>query len=250
MSEQLTGWRTLNGAGAVDRLVLAVNFDAGRGVSGFGDLAANLADHRVLECLPAYAHDVTALSAEVQPAGRTGVCGVLGYCAGAPVALALAERFGDPPVVVFDPIAVDAATLVAEYTAAIGPLSDRLGDDERSAATDVTAGAGGTGDLAALANLLDAAYRRALRAACGRLRVAAAVEEQLAERFSRYLRYLVNAAGCRSAAAPAAVALSRSHVAPAASGATHRRFDVAADRLLADEGVASFVKDHIGASTR
>jgi len=214
-----THWRPLNsGAGA---LVLAVHFDPGTGEPGFADLAANLGGVRLFETVPPrLAGDILDRSEPVSYVGpwlaeldelRPPVRAVLGYCAGASLAGVLAAEvaragLGEPPLLVFAPQRVNAATLATEFVSATDRLSAQLTAEElaaaRRAAAEVRGADRSTEYLAAMASALEGAYRTAVRAATHRLGVAPAAQRQLGDRFATYLAYLVACARADTADAP------------------------------------------------
>ena len=179
--------------------------------------------------------------AEIGSLGPPPVRAVLGYCAGSSLAGVLAARIaqaglGEPALVLLAPERVDAAVLAAEFISATDSLAARLTPGELAEvrratdeARDQAVKAGGRTDeahgprdqadearggaetsLAPVAAALDGAYRAAVRAACGRLSVAPAVERQLCDRFARYLGYLVACSRAQAdAQGPSPVILDR-----------------------------------------
>ncbi|GAA2359959.1 hypothetical protein [Dactylosporangium salmoneum] len=213
-------WRPLNAG--TKALVLAVHFDPGAGGPGFADLAGDLAGARLYETLPprsAGAFDeesepvayIRPWLAEI-PALGAPVRAVLGYCAGSSLAGILAAQIaraglGDPPLLVFAPQRVDAATLATEFCAAIDRLAAQLSPDELAAARHSAAAVQGEADLPAAAGALERAYRTAVEAATARLGVAPAMRRQLGDRFATYLAYLVACARAASVQLPAQAVL-------------------------------------------
>lgn len=250
---ELTNWRCPGGGG--DTLVLAVNFDAGRGDAGFADLAARLGHHTVWETAPLPATgDLLPQSAPeeyVRPwldeAVRHGrpVGAVLGMCAAAPLARLLARGvqaagLGSPPVLLFDPLPVDRDTLVTEFELALTPLRGRMEPAELHEFGQAAALTGP--DLVPGAATLLEAYTRAVRTVCGRLGVADTLQTQLAGRFTRYLTYLLAAARADRPGG-ARVVLSRDHTAPwPGEPELTTRFDVPGAKLLAAPEVAAFTE--------
>ncbi|MFI6151637.1 hypothetical protein ACIBCA_02960 [Kitasatospora sp. NPDC051170] len=259
---ELTNWRCPGGGGGT--LVLAVNFDAGRGDAGFSDLAACLAGHTVWETAPLPATGdllpesepgayVRPWLDEVQRHGRP-VGAVLGMCAAAPLAQLLARGvreagLGSPPVLLYDPLPVDRDTLVTEFELALTPLRGRMTPAELAEfgppAASPAAPPGA--DLAAADLVPDATellrtYTRAVHTVCGRLGVAENLRTQLADRFTRYLTYLAAASRADRPSGPRLL-LSRDHTAPwPGEPAQTTRFEVSGAELLADPEVAAFTE--------
>lgn len=258
------GWRTV--VPADGPLLLVVNFEFGRGAAGFAELAKRLPDFRLLECLPppsqsgVVGHDAfVRLLYRGAAEARRPIRGVLGYCAGAPLARMIADHLagrGMPavPVVVFDPITVDSHTLVGEFHTATASLLSRLEAEERAAIDAVARrwdSPGSPSEVVEVSTELATGYRRALAAACTRLPVAPAVQQQLATRFSAYLAYLVSAACAPpDAAPPTAVVMSDEFPEPPTGAFRRLRRDIPADRLLGDDRVATFVLETLTASVR
>lgn len=261
---ELANWSLLRSGGEI--LVLAVNFDAGRGGSGFSDLAERLDGCTVWESapLPATGDFLRESTPEeyVRPwldePVRNGrpVVAVLGLCAAAPLARLLAQGLreaglGSPSVLLYDPLPVDGDTLAAEYQLALDPLRGQLAPAERAefeqpaelkAAGRATSGA----DLVPGARALLGVYARAVRTVCERLGVDTALQSQLVDRFTSYLTYLLAASRADRPVGPSvgpSVVLSGDHTAPwpDAPGQT-TRFEVPGTRLLADAGVAAFTE--------
>jgi len=175
-----------------------------------------------------------------------GVRAVLGFCAGAAPACALAHRLGrrdgtPPPVVLFDPTAATARTLHEQFEAALGALArgadaadvDRARDAARR---DLAA----EPDPARLADLLVGHYGALAEPACAAQGVPAAIAAQLTDRFATHLRYLALAAGTPLDPPPGAVAvLSAGHAPPPLGATTLLRLDADATALLADPRAAA-----------
>ncbi|MEU4995769.1 hypothetical protein [Streptomyces sp. NPDC021622] len=250
-------------------LILTVAFDAGRGDARFADLASSLDGRRVLEGLPRRstvaelvergADDyVTPWLEEIKEHGQP-VRAVLGHCAGSGLARELADRLrmlglGTPSLIIFDPIVAESRTLGEEYRTAVRTLAAQLSpedlDTALAAAQPCDAEPSLTGAaVLPLAEALEAAYGTAVAAACGRLSVAPAVQQQLSDRFSHYLAYLAAAAWTHAGdpppdTPPATTVLSATG-GVGTSGADPRgtvtSFAVDRTRLLADPEVAAYV---------
>ncbi|MGV9980036.1 hypothetical protein ACWDUH_20395 [Micromonospora wenchangensis] len=259
-------WRVLADGSA--GVVLTVAFEARRGDPGFADLASYLTGYRVLEAVPpaTTVAEVTEYDSYIEPwltgalADGSSVVGVLGHCAGAPLAARLATairrcRAAEPALVTVDPVLVDSRIAAQEYRRAVDSLAAQLTPEELAGALAVGAGTGPTTTGRALLPVLVAledAYRTALAAACRTVRVPAAMRQQLADRFSAYLAYL--AASSLSADEPQAVAplgalvLSGTQDAeyPAGLLVGATTFPTDRPRLLADADVAAFILKVLG----
>lgn len=145
---------------------------------------------------------------------------VLGFCAGAALAGALA---GDARLVLFDPVAVSSRTIAGHYAAAVR----RMGAEP---------------DAPPEADADDLAERYAVvaRKTLGEQGVPDSIATDLCGRVAANLRYL---AMCRAAGLdglrPDLVVLSRDHELPAALGGSAQvRLDVPQERLLAEPAAA------------
>jgi thioesterase domain-containing protein len=265
-------WRPLRDKGA--GLVVGVNFDAGHGDASLSDLAEGLGDRRVWESVPPPAAGDFLRDSEPEhylrpwfeeiAAQPDEVEAVLGCCAGASLAVALATRIrraglGDPLLIVFDPIPVRAEVIAREFSLAVDSLAAHL-DAEQLRQVRAAASAAENTDATGLALVstvaaLETSFRSAVHAACLRLRVLDTLEQQLGDRFAAYLGYLL--ACSRAQAAPSASAapgpestavVSEHHDAAwpgAGDGGRTVRFAAAAPRLLADAEVAAFVSESL-----
>ncbi|GAA1024932.1 MULTISPECIES: hypothetical protein [Amycolatopsis] len=263
-------WRQLSGSSG--HLVPSVNFEAVRGTAGFADLAAaagGLEQFELIETIPRkfargcdylrvsepdrylgpWLAELTEMAAPERP-----VRAVLGYCAGAALARALADAatkygLGEPILLLFDPLRVNGTTLSREFAEALDTVRPQLTPGEIEGARNSAArweercaDAGGRA-LAPMAEALDEVYQGLVTAACGRLRVAPALERQLCDRFASYFAYLVASSRCEeTAAGPVAeVVWSNTREAVPHAGDRAVRFDVPEPQLLADAAVAEFV---------
>jgi hypothetical protein len=248
-----SNWRQVSAAG--DRLLLAVHFESGRDQAGLADLSAGLPGFRMLESQPAY--HPAGLPGQVEPARYLDawvdeltshvdrVDGVLGYCAGSGLAGKLVARLADAGLgrarlIAFDPLEVNAALLREEYRVAVDALAGQADPAIVAEARGVADERVGT--VVELAASMYRAHGTLCAAACRRLGVSDAFQNQLRQRFGSYLGYLVAAA---DAAAPSGVdslvVRSRSGGAGPANSRGSVVFDVAPAALLADRAVAQFV---------
>jgi hypothetical protein len=245
------GWQLLRG-GSGPGAVVAVDFTVARGrhQATFTDLAPGLpAGYQVWgtheSCWPAAADEPRTRLARWlgRAAGIDApVCAVLGFCAGASLATALSGRIGEvrgtaPPVILYDPAAVTARTLLDRFDASLGHLA-ALADE--AALRAAQAGLPDDGDLDALATLLAHRYAAVAEPACAGQGVPPSVTGQLCLRVATNLRYL---ALCGTATADAArcalLVVSREHeVPPGLTGAREVRLDAARDELLAHSDAA------------
>lgn len=255
----LDGWRRLR-PGSTPGVILAVDFTLAkvRAQATFDDLARLLPDGPAIWCTdgsgwPATAGDPAAhlrqwLAHTRALAGLGAVRGVLGFCAGAPLAGALtgalaagtAQRGQAPPLVLLDPTEPDAQTLVQTADAAMRTMSAEPGPVPP-----------GTGDLGRLATLLTERYAAAAGPVCAAQGVPPAIADQLTRRVGTHLRYLALSATAVTGNADAALlVLSRDHEVPARLGGTpHVRLDVGQNELLTASGAARAIADALAATT-
>ncbi|MEV2254430.1 hypothetical protein AB0I94_28250 [Streptomyces sp. NPDC050147] len=273
-------WQVLRDGDA--GLILTVAFDAGRGDARFADLASFLQGRHVLEGVPLRS-TVAELVKEgpdayvepwleaVKELGQP-VRAVFGHCAGSGLARELFGRLrtlglgeptdepsGEPSLIAFDPILVDSHILADDYRAAVRTLAAQLSPQDLESAL-VAAGPCDDGptltgvDVLPLAEALETAYGTAVAAACERLSVAPAVQQQLSDRFSHYLAYLAAAAWAQATppardTPPATTVLSTTGgvgTDDADPRGTVTRFTVDRTRLLADPDVAAYVSRATG----
>lgn len=248
-----SNWRQVSAAG--DRLLLAVHFESGRDEAGFADLSAGLPGFRMLESQPA--HHPAGLPGQVEPARYLDawidelasrvdrVDGVLGYCAGSGLAGKLVARLADAGLgrarlIAFDPLEVNAALLREEYRVAVDALAGQADPAMVAEARSVADERVGT--LAELAASMYRTHGTLCVAACRRLGVSDAFQNQLRQRFGTYLGYLVAAAA--DTAAPSGVDSLVVRSRPGGAGPAISRgsvvFDVTPAALLADPAVARF----------
>jgi hypothetical protein len=255
MDVGIHGWRLLR-AGSGPGAVLSVDFTLAkvRAQANFGDLAPALPAE-----YPVWATDETSWPSSAGLAGeqvkawlRTGtevaapVSGVLGFCASASLAGALAGRLAEaggstPPVVLFDPVTVGAQTLLDQFDAAMRRMRPSTGE---SAVPDPPT------DLSALATLLADRYAATATEVCAGQGVPASIIDQLCRRVETNLRFLTLCAtaglGPRSADL---LVLSREHeVPPPLRGVRAVRIDATQNELLAHPDAARATADVLAAS--
>jgi thioesterase domain-containing protein len=261
----MSSWRWLRD-GSGEAAVVTMDFGPGRPEASFTDLAANLTGNlTVLE--PVFTHFAAGTPPLI---GSEGYCrrvteaiqkleyrvvGVLGYCAGAGLACALARMLTAvappaPKVILYDPVRADPATLLRQYRSGITELSSALTKIEVEAAHAAAESAAPT-QLLRLASHLSAQYQPVAASACTRLEFGPELTAELVERFDAYLRYLAIAAeaasvGCPRARPATATLLSRDQEPPAGLAQHCWRFDVSQARLLADPRVAAATADRLG----
>jgi hypothetical protein len=205
----LVSWRQLCDRG--EDLVLCVDFAGGRAGAGFADLVRKLpTEARFLHIgqTPAGPDAVAPLATcagrwagEVLGAGRR-LRGVLGFCAGAPVATAIADALVDagtepPPVLLFDAVTVSGTTLCDQFLAAMESSAQHLTvdevDDARKLPADLLTRYG-QDDLPSIAAQLVDRYRRLMTQLAPKLRIGTFLDE-LVGGFTAYMSYLVVASG-------------------------------------------------------
>jgi hypothetical protein len=236
-------WRLLRaGEGAPAVLCVDYSQTQARAEATFHDLAAALPAP-----YPVWGTDEGAWRDEDLPAEPVGaIAGILGFCAGASLACAMAERVArrtgtPPPVVLFDPWVVAAAALLHEFDRAIdgvaaGMASERLDTAKAAAREHLSEYADRSGPrLAPMAGALADRYAALARPVCAAQRVPERIIDQLCARTRSYLDYLVRSASVPLRCPPRTlVVTSDGFEAPPISG-PHRvlRLDVDHDGLLA-----------------
>lgn len=259
-------WRIAHG-GSGD-LVLGISFDTGRGESLLTDLAESMGDHRFLEAQPPRPASVNLAKGldgylapwleDLQHRGDR-ISGIIGHCAGASLAAALAVRLrevggGQTALILLDPAEVDARTIATEYHLALRTLAAHLSADELLRAQSAADSGAENADLLPMSQRLDGAYRVAMAAVCGRLPISAEHQDQLCTRLSSYLMYLTASwwaanRATTSTVMPTAIALSTAgDRGSASSGAPFRndatvtiRFGTDRARLLSDPALADLI---------
>jgi pimeloyl-ACP methyl ester carboxylesterase len=259
-------WQTAHG-GSGD-LVLGISFDTGRGESLLTDLAKSMGDRRFLEALPPRPASVDLAKGldgylapwleDLQHRGDR-VSAIIGHCAGASLAAALAARLrevggSEAALILLDPAEVDARTIATEYHLALRTLAAYLSADELVRAQRAADSGSASADLLPMSQRMDSAYRVAMAAVCGRLPISAEHQDQLCTRLSSYLMYLTASRwaadrATSSTVRPAAIALSAADDmestpsgAPAQNDATVTiRFGTDRAHLLSDPALADLI---------
>jgi hypothetical protein len=248
----LDGWRLLR-PGSGPGVLLSIDFTLAkvRAQANFGDLARLLPDGPAVwgtgeTCWPVAAGSPGAqLEHWLRRSRGFGgeVRAVLGFCAGASLARALAGRLAEsgdpaPTVVLLDPVAANAQTMIDQCEMAVRRIATAPG---AAAPLDLP----GADDLDALATLLTERYAAVAAPVCAAQGVPPAIIEQLRERMETNLRYLALCATAGTGSTGAAVLiLSRDHVPPPAMrGDREVRLDVGQNELLADPDAAVAIAD-------
>lgn len=253
----MTGaWRCLRQGD--EEIVATVDFLPGRAEAGFAELAAILGGtESVLEAVvpaiePAAEADLVAgwLAGWADDIGT--VKAVLGYCAGASLACALADRVAGrgfvPAVVLFDPQPVTKWTLYGQFVLVVEAVESfsRAGclEDEILRARELVERSDGRGSD--LSNRLADRYRTLVGSALAELDVEAGYVDELHQRFLVYLGYLEAArrTPLRSSECEPFVVLSTTH-GNAPDGWPSQRFEAARPELLRNEAVARAVGEVI-----
>lgn len=254
-------WRCLRGTrdGA---LILAVDFRAGRSEAGFDRLAEHLDVPAALVQPPVPSVQGGAALAAAWLADVAGaehrVRAVLGYCAGASLACALADGVvatGAPPpeLVLFDPAEVSREIMAMQFAIAARSVAHSAmtpAPDEKIAElrTSIDSAESIDGNLL---GQLAAAYRDVAKEAFAALDISEFLLDEMHHRFVAYLGYLRSAheLPVRSSSCDPVVILSRDHH-TAHPGRRAYRFDTARADLLADEAVGTTVASLILSRTR
>ncbi|MCW3815812.1 hypothetical protein ONA91_15290 [Micromonospora sp. DR5-3] len=267
-------WRIL-ASGTSDRAVVAMDFGPGSRDAGMSDLVANLtADAVVWQPVfhpqtddPISGTDPDRLVREwlheLRGAGLR-VSGVLGYCAGAALALRMADQIlagGDeaPPVVLLEPERVDSSVIQAHFVASAESYAEVLPPERIKAA--VTAAARISSPLGAgIADwdawmradaLLDlqGLYDDLVRAVCESFDAGEEVGTGISYRFAAFLSYMVTAG--RAGADPTkcsvtpTVVVSEHHELHEGFGVASHRIPVSRSAFLADQSVARVVAEAV-----
>jgi thioesterase domain-containing protein len=261
-------WRILRD-GSED-LVLGISFDTGRGESLLTDLAARLEGHPLWEAVPPRLADVDPtqgldgyLAGWIGDllAGGDGVAAVIGHCAGASLAAALAARLrkvglGQVVLILVDPAVIDALTIATEYRLALRTLAAHLSAEDLLRAQLAVDGEQDP-DLLFMPRRLDSAYRVAMAAVSQRLPISEEHQDQLCRRLGSYLSYLTASAWAHDCAAASAITPAvtvlpaASHTGSASSGASPPtdnasvavRFGTDRAHLLGDPALARLVTE-------
>ncbi|RKT55647.1 hypothetical protein [Saccharothrix australiensis] len=256
---ELRAWRVLG----ADRpeVVLAADFPVtGRPEAGFGDLAAGLGGRAALwETLPpapgACPPDGAGYTAHwlAEPRERgTDVRAVLGFCAGAVFAAALADglkRWQDPPkLILLDPEKPAAPALYWQFHRVVDSFAAVLSAEERAAAQQEAQEArAACPDLAGFGSALVAIFRRTGEVAFARAGLTARRGAELVATFEAFVGYLGAAATLDPDAAwSSAVTISSADADDPVASAARFRFDSGHTELLRDPAVAETVAGLLG----
>lgn len=254
----LTSWRQLCERG--EDLVLCVDFAGGRAGAGFADLAGKVpieASFLHIGQVPAGPDEVASLATcarrwagEVRGTGRTPR-GVLGFCAGAPVATAIAEALVDagaqpPRVLLFDAVTVTGSTLCDQFIAAVESSAQHLTvdevDDARTLSEELLTRFGPDRLVSTAAQLVDR-YRLLMTHMAAKLRIGPFLDELIGD-FTAYMSYLVIASdGTLDLREGIPVFLSSKDHELDFEPVLHLPFHTNGDDLLRDADVAKAVAD-------
>jgi hypothetical protein len=252
----IAGWRPLR-AGAGSEAVLGVDFTQARvrAQAGFAQLAPMLPEPyavwgTVEEGWQLPGDPAARLSGWLAASEALPARAVLGYCAGAPLACALARhlaaRGGAPvEVVLFDPSVTGPLTLYHQFDAALGSLAAVLAEAEVAAAREAALGEAGAAadDLDALAATLAGRYAALAGPACASQGVPASIADQMCARLATHLGYFALSAAAELAYPPeTTIVLSAEHDPPPLGG-RQVRLPVEPNALLGDPAAAGAVAD-------
>jgi hypothetical protein len=238
-----------------------LDFAGGRTEAGFADLAAKApieASFFHIGRMPADPGAVVPLAtsagrwaAEVRRTARP-VRGVLGFCAGAALATALADALVEAgteraPVLLFDAITVTGTTLCDEFMAAVEPSTRHLTADEvdeaRRLSEDLLARHGRECLPTTAAQLVDR-YRQLMTRLATRLRFGPFLLDELVGDFAAYMSYLLIASGgTLDLRDGTPVFLSSKDHEPDFEPVLHLPFQTSRHDLLRDADVAKAVAD-------
>jgi len=259
-------WRRVQD-GSDSRAIIAVDFGPGRREAGFADLAGGLgAEFTILEPIVDSADgDLLSRTAAEHIAQWTSdlreqklqVAGVLGYCAGASLACALAADLAEqdeqaPPIVLLDPRAIDPPALYANFESAVESFADVTEPDEmasvRAAVREATEADPTLKDPKAMVTTIAAAYERVVNGAGELLGMDEELTGQFTEHFRSYLSYLALAAqtGIARSVPENAVVLISAGFTPPAGWDAQQVFPVSREDLLSDPAVAAAVARILG----
>ncbi|ONI91590.1 hypothetical protein ALI22I_08220 [Saccharothrix sp. ALI-22-I] len=204
------GWKSLapyDGGG----IVLAVDFTQGRPGGSFADLSDRLeVDAAFLETqvvgsarwagLPVDPERYVETWLNGVSAHAESVVGVIGYCAGAAFASALADRLAEnfsveSKLILLNPMAATPRIMRGEFVDAVRGLGEGLSEpeieDERRWVRDLSSG--DDADVVALGKKLLNRYRSSVDVVVDRLELEDDVADELSSRFASYLDYLMAA---------------------------------------------------------
>jgi hypothetical protein len=244
----LTGWRLLR-AGAGSEAVLGVDFTQARvrAQAGFAQLAPMLPELYAVwgtteEGWQLPGDPAARLSGWLAASAALPARAVLGYCAGASLACALARHLAAPDLVLFDPSVAGPLTLYHQFDAALGSLAAVLTEAEVTAARDAARReADRADDLDALAAALAGRYAALARPACASQGVPASIADQMCARLATHLGYFaLSAAAELTYPADTLVVLSADHDPPLRGGRVVR-LPVGRDALLGARAAADLL---------
>jgi hypothetical protein len=247
---ELTNWRQLSSRGP--DLVLCLDFPGGRAAAGFAELAAGVpapvtflhirqaSGGSLAECAGRWAAELTATGRPVRA--------VMGFCAGATLATGLADAIAatsPPPMVVhFDAVYTGAETLYYQFTSALEASAQHLAEGELADAQGLTEQLAETfpDDLPRIAAALAERYDQLMRAVAGRLSLPKFIRQQLTDKFTAYLDYLLLASeGGLDLRSAAPLFLTSADQEPPVEGARAIALDIGHDDLLRDPEVHKLV---------
>ena len=243
--------------------ILTVDFGQSRGEAGFDELAllletassvhdcvapglrgTNVTAPRPSDVLARWRDEIDVLDMPVTA--------ILGYCAGGPVARALAGSIDPgepPPVVMLDTEPVDRTLLLREFRRAIDGVAPLLDDGERDRALAAVQrfAVDETRDVGASALAMSAEYAELSTVALERAGIGGDLGAELRQRVDAWLRYVAVAAQCEDVGSTVPAVLVTSRDWAAADGRLHRRsVDVSRANLLRDSATAAAVSELIG----
>jgi hypothetical protein len=248
----LTNWRQLADRGP--DLIPCLDFPGGRVTASFADLIAGVPTAACFLHLAQVSEGPLSAcagkwAAELTAAGRP-VRAVLGFCAGAPLAIRLADAIAaaspPPMVILFDAITTTGESLASQFTSAVESSARHLTADELAGARDLAEHLVATypDDLPRIAAALADRYNQLVRAVAGRLSLPDFLVQELTSGLTAYLDYLVLAGqGGFDTRATTPVFVCAAGYEPPVEGARALALDVDHTVLLRDPGVHKLVTD-------
>jgi hypothetical protein len=249
---ELANWRQLSSRGP--DLVLCLDFPGGRAAAGFAELAAGVpaavtflhirqaSGGPLAECAGRWAAELTA--------GGRPVRAVMGFCAGATLATRLADAIAatspPPMVVLFDAAPTTAGTLAFQFTSALEASAQHLTADELAGAHSLSGQleAEYPDDLPRIAQDLAGRYDQLMREVAGRLSLPKFIRQQLTDKFTAYLDYLLLASeGGFDMRSATPLFLTSAGEQPPVEGARTIALDIVHEDLLRDPEVHKLVAD-------
>ena len=257
-----TGWEIL-GAGCAEGITLALDFDAvGRPEACFAELMPMLNPVRETwravqpqaadGVAPASSAYLEFWSSSLRERG-TVIHAVLGFCAGALFAAALAERITQwqpaaPAVVLLDPERPTAATLIRQFDNAMRGLAAVTSSAEVAGAREAAGRLSDEPDLQLISSRLTALYGEVSKPAFTRLGLKPAFQDDLIASYEQLMSYLVAAAGTQPAPGLAAASTISSITPPCQSQTAVSWVAAGVDHagLLRSPAVAAKVSELLG----